>query len=163
MNRLPSLPVLIVVALTATVVAVGAQEMIGKSTLTIAIGPITAIVLALLVTYSNGTRPPANGPLAPRRLSPHRAASRPGPHSRQRTCVEPLSLASLMVSRISEMATGRLTVPCRLIRPAACCHERFQSVSTGRCSCHFIAVSQLAGAAAEPNIIYLGARRSVQL
>jgi len=59
MNRLPSLPVLIVVALTATVVAVGAQEMIGKSTLTIAIGPITAIVLALLVTYSNGTRPPS--------------------------------------------------------------------------------------------------------
>ena len=57
MNRLPSAPVLIIVALTATVVVIGAQQTIGKSALTIAIGPIAAILLALLVTYFKGIPP----------------------------------------------------------------------------------------------------------
>lgn len=56
MDRLPSWPVVIVVALAATVVAVGAQHALAKSAITIAIGPVTAILLALLVSRVEGLR-----------------------------------------------------------------------------------------------------------
>lgn len=52
MRRLPSLPILIIVALSSTVVALIAQHLFGKSPLTIAVGPITAILLGILVSIS---------------------------------------------------------------------------------------------------------------
>jgi len=50
MNRLPALPVILIVAIVATIVSVLIQGLIGKSAATIATGPLTAIALAIVVS-----------------------------------------------------------------------------------------------------------------
>ena len=56
MRKLPSLPIVIIVSLSSTIMALIAQNLFGKSLLTVAFGPITAVGLALLIAISAAIR-----------------------------------------------------------------------------------------------------------